>query len=194
MAGLHMQPPSIVIACPDWLEESVAWESFFPTPEDRMRLAVSLARRNVEEGTGGPFGAAVFESESGRVVSAGVNVVVPSRNSVLHAEILAIMLAQQRLGSFSLRGPQLPAHDLVTSCEPCAMCLGAVFWSGVTRLICGATREDVEGIGFDEGPVFPESYRYLESGGVTVVREVCRSESREVLDLYHRRMGPRYNP
>ena len=170
------------------------WERSFQTVEDRMRLAVSLSLRNVEEETGGPFGAAIFESDSGRVVSVGVNLVVASRNSVLHAEILAIMLAQQRLGSFSLSGRGLPTHDLVTSCEPCAMCLGATFWSGVTRLVCGATREDAVEIGFDEGPVFPESYQFLESRGIAVVREVCRPESRQVLQTYRSRSGPIYDP
>ena len=73
------------------------------------------------------------------------------------------------------------------------MCLGATLWSGARRLICGATREDATALGFDEGPVFPESYSYLESRGVAVVRGVLRREAAEVLELYERSGGQIYN-
>nr|MBA3258060.1 nucleoside deaminase [Gemmatimonadales bacterium] len=78
-------------------------------------------------------------------------------------------------------------------CEPCAMCLGATLWSGVRRLVCGATREDAAALGFDEGPVFPESYAYLESRGIEVIRSVLREDAAAVLDLYQRSGGPIYN-
>lgn len=169
------------------------WGRRFATMEDRMRLAVQLARENVLRKTGGPFGAAVFERDSGVLVSAGVNSVTRLQNSVLHAETLALMLAQHRLGSFTLNAPGLPAHELVTSCEPCAMCLGAAFWSGVRRLVYGANREDATALSFDEGPVFPASYAYLEERGITVVRDVLRSEAAAVLELYRDTGGPIYN-
>jgi tRNA(Arg) A34 adenosine deaminase TadA len=73
------------------------------------------------------------------------------------------------------------------------MCLGATLWSGVRRLICGARREDAEALKFDEGPVFPESYAYLESRGIDIVRGVCRKEAVAVLDLYLSRNGTVYN-
>jgi len=117
-------------------------------------------RQNVLRRTGGPFGAAVFESGSGALVAAGVNSVTRLQNSMLHAEILAIMLAESRVGSYTLLGPGLPHHELVTTCDPCAMCLGAVLWSGVRRLVTGADRADASALDFDEGPVFPESYAY----------------------------------
>jgi tRNA(Arg) A34 adenosine deaminase TadA len=156
-----------------------------------MRLVIGLARENVTTRTGGPFGAGVFERSSGRLVAGGVNLVLPMRNSVLHAEVVAIMLAEARNQSFSLGRPG-PEHELVTSCEPCAMCLGAIHWSGVTRLVTGATREDVESIGFSEGPVFPQSYRYLEERGLAVGREVLREEARAVLRLYAEMNGAIY--
>jgi len=158
-----------------------------------MRLAVALARRNVLEATGGPFGAVVFETETGRVVSAGVNLVIARRNSVLHAEVVAIMLAEARAGAYSLAGGA-GTRELVASCDPCAMCLGAVLWSGVGRLVTGASGEDAAAIGFDEGPVFAESYAYLERRGIDVVRGVLRDEARGVLELYRDRGGPVYNP
>ena len=181
------------IAAPPWVDPKVDWDRVYGSDEERMRLAVGLARENVERGSGGPFGAAVFEAESGRVVAVGVNSVTRLESSALHAEVVALMLAQRRVGSFTLAGPGLPQHELVTSCEPCAMCLGAILWSGARRLVCGATREDALALRFDEGPVFPESYAWLESRGIEVTREVLREEAAAVLELYARRGGPIYN-
>jgi len=103
------------------------------------------------------------------------------------------MMAQAALGSFSLGAPGMPAHELVTSCEPCAMCLGAILWSGVTRVVCGAARADATELRFEEGPVFPESYKYLEARGIEIVHEVLREEARAVLVLYREQGGPIYN-
>lgn len=181
----------VLLDIPDWVSR-LARPGVYDSDEARMGLAVALARDNVATRTGGPFGAAIFERESGRLVAGGVNLVLPMKNSVLHAEVVAIMLAEAMLGSFTL-GPESGAeHELVTSCEPCAMCLGAAHWSGVTRLVTGATREDVEGIRFDEGPVFPESYQYLTARGVALRKEVLRAEAREVLKLYAEMNGTIY--
>lgn len=158
-----------------------------------MGLAIELSRQNVLRGTGGPFGAAVFERESGTLVAVGVNSVVRLGNSMLHAEMLALMLAEHRVGSYTLQSPTLPTHELFTSCDPCAMCLGGVHWSGVRRLVAGATKEDAIALSFDEGPVFPESFAYLEARGVEVVRGVLRKEAAAVLELYQRQGGPIYN-
>jgi tRNA(Arg) A34 adenosine deaminase TadA len=187
--------PALEIALPGWVGEvESGGVEAFPTDEARMRLAVTLARENVLRGTGGPFGAAVFERQSGRLVGVGVNSVIRLNNAVLHAEILAFMVAQARRGSWSLGGGDGGvAHELVTSCEPCAMCLGAVLWSGVTRVVTGAHREDATGLGFDEGPVFPESYRYLAGRGIEITRGVLRDEARGVLELYRRTGGVVYN-
>ena len=158
-----------------------------------MRLVVRLSRENVLRGTGGPFGAAIFERRSNRLVGVGVNSVVRLGNSVLHAEMVAYMIAQARLGTWSLAAPGLPQHELVTSCEPCAMCLGATLWSGVQRVVYGAAREDASRLQFEEGPVFPESYRYLEERGLRIARDVLREEARAVLELYRAGGGKIYN-
>ncbi len=173
----------LLLEVPAWVEE-IAPPGRYQDMEQRMALAIALARQNVVSRTGGPFGAAVFEQETGRLVAGGVNLVLPMRNSVLHAEVVAIMLAESALESFTLEGEPGAGYELVTSCAPCAMCLGATHWSGVTRLVVGATREDVEAIRFDEGPVFPESYRYLERRGVEIVTGILRDEARTVLKLY----------
>ena len=158
-----------------------------------MRLAIAVARWNVLEGTGGPFGAAVFERDSGRLVAVGMNLVVPLGNSSLHAEMVAFMMAQARLGSFTLAGDGMPVHELATSCEPCAMCLGATLWSGVRRVVCGATRDDALRLRFDEGPVFEASYAYLAERGIAVERGRLRAEAAAVLALYRERAGVIYN-
>jgi len=181
------------IDLPAWVGEVLDWDATLRSDEDRMRLAIRLARENVERGTGGPFGAIVVEGESGRLVGAGVNSVVRLDNCVLHAEVVAIMAAQQRAGSYTLAAPGMAAHELFTSCEPCAMCLGATLWSGVRRLVCAAAREDATRLDFDEGPVFDQSWHYLEERGIAVVRGVLRDEARGVLERYASSGGPIYN-
>lgn len=188
-----MQLPEVHVSLPDWVNDTVDWDHAYATDEERMRLAIDLSRRNVEHGTGGPFGAVIVESGSGRLVAVGVNSVVRLNNCTLHGEMVAFMLAQARLGCFSLSAGALPQHDLVTSCEPCAMCLGATLWSGVRRVVCGAHRDDARRLNFDEGPVFPESHAYLEARGIEIVHGVLRAEANEVLELYRSGKGVIYN-
>jgi len=187
------QHPVVHIEYPEWVDSVVDWSRAYVSDEDRMRLAIGVSRENVERGTGGPFGAAIFESESGRLVAVGMNSVVRLNNCALHGEMMAFMMAQQRVGSFTLNASGLPAHDLYTSCEPCAMCLGATLWSGVRRVDYGATREDASMLNFEEGPVFPESYKYLEDRDLQIVRNVLREEARAVLELYRAKSGKIYN-
>ncbi|HVE79666.1 MAG TPA: nucleoside deaminase [Gemmatimonadaceae bacterium] len=183
----------VLVDVPAWVDDVAPPDERYPSLEARMSVAVALARQNVLRDAGGPFGAAVFERDGGRLVAAGVNSVVRLNNSTLHAEVVALMMAEQALGSYALGGDGQPAHELVTSCEPCAMCLGATLWSGVSRLVCGAAREDAARLRFDEGPVFPESYGYLEARGVEVRRGILRGEAASVLELYRSRGGPIYN-
>jgi tRNA(Arg) A34 adenosine deaminase TadA len=185
--------PVIQVEYPDWADSVVDWSRSYGSDEERMRLAIAISRANVERRTGGPFGAAIFEAPSGRVVSIGMNSVVRYQNCTLHAEMVAFMMAQRRVGSFTLNTPHLAAHELFTSCEPCAMCLGATLWSGVRRVVYGAAREDASRLKFEEGPVFPESYRYLEDRGLTIVRNVLREDARAVMDLYRVQGGKVYN-
>ena len=188
-----MTPPStLVISTPDWLEQAVDWSARYRSDEERMGVAVELARQSVLRGWGGPFGAGVFEASGGRLVAAGVNSVSRLGNSILHAETLAIMLAQARVGTYAL-GAGEESYLLVTSCEPCAMCLGATLWSGVRRLVCGAAREDAMAVGFDEGPVFAESWDYLERRGVRTARGVLRDQAVAVLQLYRATGGAIYS-
>src|SRR5215471_7485763 len=183
----------VQIEYPDWVDGTVDWDRQYTSDEERMRVAIAVSRANVERATGGPFGAAIFEAESGRLVAVGMNSVVRSNNCTMHGEMVAFMMAQQRVGSFTLNAPTLPRHELHTSCEPCAMCLGATLWSGVRRVVYGAAREDASRLNFEEGPVFPESYKYLEDRGISIERHVLRDEAREVLELYRSKRGQIYN-
>lgn len=188
--------PRVVISLPlpSWLEESLPpRDTGLPDAEARMRLVIELARQNVDRGSGGPFAAAVFDRETGRVVAAAVNLVTSLNCSVAHAEIVAIMLAQQRTGTYDLGGEGMRPLELVASAEPCAMCLGAIPWSGVQRLVCGASEDDVSVIGFDEGAKPASWQRELEERGIEVVRNVCRDEAAAVLRSYAAHGGVIYN-
>lgn len=166
----------------------------FPGAAARMRLAIALAAENGARGTGGPFGAAVFERASGRLVAVGVNRVEPSGQSHAHAELVALALAQRARGTWDLGAPGLPRHELVSSSEPCAMCFGAIPWSGVAGLVCGARAADAEAIGFDEGPKPARWAAALERRGIAVVRDVLRDEARAALAGYAAAGGAVYGP
>ncbi|MCP9472312.1 MAG: nucleoside deaminase [Nitrospira sp.] len=158
-----------------------------------MRFVIELASRNVTTGTGGPFAAAVFETRTGHLVSVGVNLVVLTSCSLAHAELVALANAQHTVRHFDLGAPGMPEHELVTSSEPCAMCFGAIPWSGVRRVLCGARAGDAEAIGFDEGPKPTRWVAALEQRGITVVRDLCRREAVTVLQRYRKSGGIIYN-
>ncbi len=184
----------ITINMPDWLSGYRDQNRVCESDEERMGLTIEAARRNVDEDLGGPFGAAVFERDTGRLISIATNRVMDQDCSVLHGEVLAIMLAQRERGSYTLAEGGKPACELVTSCAPCAMCLGAIVWSGVKRLVCGAREEDAFAIGFDEGPK-PENWvEELTSRGIEVARDVRRSEARTLFTHYVESGGVIYNP
>ena len=161
--------------------------------EGRMELVIGLARQNTLHHTGGPFGAAIFNAETHELLAPGVNRVVGCHCSVAHAEIMAIMLAQQGLRTFDLAAAGLPSCELVSSTEPCAMCLGAIPWSGIRVLVCGARDEDARRIGFDEGSKPAAWVRQLEQRGIRVLQDVGRTEAVAVLQEYAARGGPIYN-
>ena len=187
------QPNHIRFALPEWLKSYANTYNPSSSLDERMSFVIGASRRNVEEGSGGPFAAAVFESRTGELVSLGVNLVFTQTSSILHAEMVAIALAQMKLGAYDLGGSGMAVHELVTSAEPCAMCFGAILWSGVRHLAYSAFSEDAAAIGFDEGPK-PENWiEELESRGIHVTSGVEREAACEVLQLYARTGGHIYN-
>lgn len=178
---------------PPWVGDLVNPEQRFPTVEGRMGLAVELSRRNVLEGTGGPFGAAVFDLLTFRPLAVGVNLVVPTASAAAHAEVVAICLAGQSLGNFDLTAGNGGPTELATSCSPCAMCLGAVPWSGVASLLIAAREEDARSVGFDEGNRPVDWVEGLNRRGIKVTEDLLRAEAVAVLRGYGESGGPIYN-
>jgi tRNA(Arg) A34 adenosine deaminase TadA len=193
-AGIKLEFPKVVLQLPVWIESVMAdSEQVYPTIEKRMELVIKLAQLNIEYKTGGPFGAGIFESKTGCLISVGVNLVESAGCSIAHAEMVAIAVAQRVIGSYDLGCEKDVAYQLVTSTEPCAMCLGAVPWSGVRSVVCGARDEDARSIGFDEGHKPANWIRSLESRRISVVRDVLREQAKAVLLEYGERGGLIYN-
>ncbi len=183
---------SFTFVLPGWLERIAAKDTKIAAPEGRMQFVIGLARDNVAHRTGGPFGAAVFDP-AGNLVSAGVNLVETSNCSILHAEMVAIALAQKSLGRYDLSDGGRLLYELVSSTEPCAMCFGAIPWSGIRMLVCGARDSDARAIGFDEGPKMADWVEELAGRGIAVVRDVLRNEASAVLQEYLAAGGAIYN-
>jgi len=184
---------SYTVKLPRWVQEITdGLDVILPTLEDRMDFVITLAATNIKH-DGGPFGAAVFELQSGRLIAPGINLVMQTNCSVVHAEIVAIILAQQKLASFDLGAAGFPEYQLVSSTEPCAMCLGAIPWSGIGSLVCGARDEDARSIGFDEGDK-PENWlEKLQSRSIGVTRDIDRAKAIALMQQYVDEGGIIYN-
>ncbi len=189
-----MQHASLILTLPVWVEPFLERFSFpLASIEARMRFVIAMANENIKRKTGGPFAAALFNGTTGELIAPGVNRVVPLNCSLAHAEMMAIGLAQQLLDTFDLGAPGFPDVELVTSTEPCAMCLGAIPWSGVRKLVCGATDADARAAGFDEGAKSGTWKADLEKRGISVAAGVCRKEANAVLKEYTEQGGFIYN-
>lgn len=188
-----MTLPSYTVKFPEWLKKFIdRAKSTYPNVEERMELVIELASQNIRN-DGGPFGAAVFERHTGKLVAPGINLVMQTNCSVVHAEIVAIIFAQQVVGNFDLGSPGFPEYELVSSAEPCAMCIGAIPWSGIASLVCGARDEDVRSIGFDEGKKPEKWIEYFQGRSITVTRDILRDKARMVLRQYVDGGGIIYN-
>ncbi len=179
-------------ALPAWVGPFLAdWQQPLLSTSLRMQLAIALSRESVQHKTGGPFGAAVVDTRDGRLVSVGVNLVTTAGLSIAHAEMVALSLAQTAVGQWNLS--HAGVLQLVTSCEPCAMCFGALPWSGIKSLICGARKADAEAAGFDEGDKPARWSKSLEQRGIDVQCGILHKEAAAVLTYYHDIGGPIYN-
>jgi tRNA(Arg) A34 adenosine deaminase TadA len=121
----------------------------------------------------------------------GVNLVVPSHFSILHAEVVAWSVAQLRLGTYDLA--TYGDIGLYSSAQPCVACWGGIFWAGISRLVYAASRFDVENLaGFDEGPIPSDWQERLQSRGIAV-EQMCQSEAAVILSEYKSSGGAIYN-
>ena len=188
-----MKFESFMVKLPQWVNDILPGsELFCATLEERMELAITLAANNIKN-NGSPFGAAIFERHTGKLIAPGINLVLQTNCSVVHAEIVAIMLAQQKVANFDLGAAGLPDYELVTTTEPCAMCIGAIPWSGISSLVCGARDEDARSIGFDEGDKHADWIRNLQSRNISVTRDIHRDKAKRVLQQYVDAGGIIYN-
>ena len=144
------------------------------TRESFMRRAISLASQNVREGLGGPFGSVVVKD--GEIIGEGTNRVATSCDPTAHAEMLAIRAASAKLKNFDLSG-----CELYTSCEPCPMCLSAIYWARIERMFYGNTIVEADAIGFSDEFLYKEitlpvherkleATRFLESEALESLR------------------------
>ena len=118
------------------------------TPQELMREAIRLSEENIRQG-GGPFGAVI--AKDGEIIARGTNRVVPHNDPTAHAEVTAIRAACQKLGTFDLSG-----CEIYSSCEPCPMCLSAIYWARLSRLVYANTAADADHIGFSDAFIYKE--------------------------------------
>jgi len=187
---------NITLSTPDWVARELSrYPKYLPTHTDRMRMVIHFSKLNFEYGTGGPFAAGVFEQNTGKLISIGVNIVVTSNCSSAHAEIMALSIAQKRRKTFDLGGPGMVSHELVVNWRPCAMCYGAVLWSGVRSLVIAGSGKELEEItGFDEGPLHQDWKEELNRRGINITDNVQSEEACKVFHAFTESNGFVYNP
>lgn len=170
------------LSLPEWaIDRMRNLPEAIPELEDRISEVIEFSRLNYINETGGPFAAGVFERDSGKLVVIGVNRVVPSNCSSAHAEVMALSLAQNILGTFDLGGPGMPDYQLVVNWLPCAMCFGALMWSGIKSLAIAGSGPELEEItGFDEGPIHPDWPNELASRGIELRQDILKEKALDV--------------
>jgi tRNA(Arg) A34 adenosine deaminase TadA len=139
-----------------------------------MRRAIELARLGMSANSGGPFGCVVVKD--GRIVGEGSNLVTSANDPTAHAEIVAIRNACRNLGSFQLQG-----CSVYTSCEPCPMCLGAIYWARAAEVFFACTREDAAEVGFDDELFYSELAKPTEERTLKMIN-ILRPDAKTVFD------------
>ena len=143
-----------------------------------MARAIQLSIENVVSGRGGPFGAVIVKS--GEIIAEGVNCVTGANDPTAHAEIIAIRAACKKLGVFELRDCELYA-----SCEPCPMCLGAIYWARPARVYFGGTAADASSAGFDDSFIYREIAQSYSQRKIPMI-QIMREEALEAFLAWRR--------
>ncbi|HYZ83423.1 MAG TPA: nucleoside deaminase [Bryobacteraceae bacterium] len=151
------------------------------TPEQLMRRAIELAQENVRTLRGGPFGAVV--AREGEIIAEGTNLVTAINDPTAHAEVVAIRRACEKLGDFQLTG-----CEIYTSCEPCPMCFGAIYWARPACIYYGATHADAAEAGFDDSFIYQQLRLPPSRRNIPQVR-LLESEAVQVFDAWKRAEG-----
>ena len=146
------------------------------THDDFMQMAIALSEKNVREGLGGPFGAVIVKND--QVVAASANQVVPTNDPTAHAEVSAIRLACQELNTYILSG-----CEIYTSCEPCPMCLGAIYWARIDKIHYANTKADAAAIGFNDAFIYEELDKAMDKRKLPIV-QLMRDEAMNAFKLW----------
>ena len=172
-------------ACPRlWAEEEKNMHKALPWDKEMLALALQQAEQGSDAGEGGPFGA-VVASADGQVLAAEHNQVLLSKDPTAHAEIMAIRAACAKIDNHDLQG-----CTLYTSCEPCPMCLAAIIWANIERVVYGCTRADASAIGFRDENIYDF---FVGCGTLTVtMQELNRTECQQVFNKYQKTQGKLY--
>lgn len=144
--------------------------------EEFMRMAIALSVQNVTDSLGGPFGAVIVKD--GKIIAGSANKVTSTNDPTAHAEVSAIRLACEELNTFDLSG-----CVIYTSCEPCPMCLGAIYWSRIETIYYANTKVDAENIGFSDKFIYEELDKPMEKRSLPVV-QLMRDEAMEAFKLW----------
>lgn len=142
-----------------------------------MAEAIRLAKENVEQLKGGPFGAVIVKD--GEIIARGVNTVTADNDPTAHAEINAIRNAAKKLGNF-----QLEDCEIYSSCEPCPMCLGAIYWARPAKLVFAATKQDAADAGFDDSFIYRELSLPANERKIPTSQRM-RQEAKKVFSLWN---------
>jgi guanine deaminase len=142
-----------------------------------MKMALEQAREGMDSGQGGPFGAVIVRS--GEVVAAAHNKVLTTNDPTMHAEVAAIRIASEKLGRFDLGD-----CELYSTCQPCPMCLGAIFWAKIPKLFYGADENDAAGIGFDDRFIYEAIRGGLENQSKLAIEKIHRGECLELFKAW----------
>lgn len=180
----------ICLSIPEWVHTAIEWTSPLPDPTDRIQLAIDMGYENVRQGEG-PFSAILFSRETWLPVTAGVNLVLRNQQSFMHAEMTAIAMAQNKLHTFDLSPYNL---ELVCSCEPCMMCLGGIYWSGVKSIAYSGTTQHATQIGFDEGDKPTNWHEKAQKRGLCVTGPLLPEKGNLLLTAYKEANGIIYSP
>jgi guanine deaminase len=149
--------------------------------EEFMRRAIVLGKENVHTGGGGPFAAVIVKD--GRIVAEGVNRVTTTNDPTAHAEVVAIREACRALGVFQLAG-----CDLYSTCEPCPMCLGAIYWARPARVYYACVASDAAAVGFDDAFIYEELKRGHDARRLPM-QQMLREEALEIFSLWRQKQG-----
>lgn len=144
-----------------------------------MQRAIELAREGMEAGAGGPFGSVVVRD--GEIIAEGYNGVTSNNDPTAHAEVTAIREACQKLGTF-----QLEDCEIYTSCEPCPMCLGAIYWARPKAVYYACSREDAAAIDFDDQLIYDEIDAGIENRQIPF-KQIQREEALGVFDAWQKK-------